>query len=136
MEGSAAVAVESEADRYDVTVSERQSLMGEDIRPGMQDERTALLPGKSGDSTHIVERDAAIIESELKSLPWWKRPSVRNPSDALIRIRMMGPKLIYLMRHSDILDPSAVATVHHSIWRYGGSENKPHTKPCMSKLSR
>ena len=85
MEGSAVAAVESEADGYDVTVSERQSLMGEDIRPDMQDERTALLPRKSGDSTHIVERDAAIIESELKGLPWWKRPSVRIPPDALIQ---------------------------------------------------
>ena len=139
MEGSAAAAVESEADGYGVTV-ERQSpsgetLMDEDIGVDTQNERTALLPGKAGDTAHVVERDAAIIESELEGLPWWKRPSVRNTPDLFLPVPE-NTKLIYTVCHSDILDPSAVIPVYHCIWWHGRSENKPHTEPRLSKLPR
>ncbi|KAL1956787.1 hypothetical protein VTO42DRAFT_6841 [Malbranchea cinnamomea] len=83
MEANTAAAVEGDIDAYGVPASRGQlpsmqkPMTEQDVALDIPNEQSALLPGKAGDiSTHVVERDAAIIEREFKALPWWRRPSI------------------------------------------------------------
>lgn len=87
MEANTAAAMEGEVDGYGLSASEGQSpaqtpLMEGDVGLDMSNERSSLLPGKTGDNEYVVERDAAFIEREFAGYPWWKRPSVRIPVDS------------------------------------------------------